>query len=63
MSNTHEASRRRLSSLIEFARREGWEARLTGDRLMLFKPGRPPIFTYPAREARALSPSPGGCDA
>jgi hypothetical protein len=35
----------RLLSLIEFARREGWEARLTDDRLSFVKAGLPPIFT------------------
>jgi hypothetical protein len=47
-------ARRRLSSLIDFARREGWEVSLSGNRLMFVKAGLPPIFTHPALDVRAL---------
>ena len=44
----------RLSSLIEFARREGWEVSFVNDRLLFVKAGLPPIFAHPALDARAL---------
>jgi hypothetical protein len=43
--NLRDARRKRLSVLIGFARREGWDVRLTDDRLSFVKTGLPPIFT------------------
>jgi hypothetical protein len=37
--NPHDACRERLQALIDFARREGWEVRSTGDRLTFVKAG------------------------
>ena len=54
MATPSEAHRARLCSLIEFARREGWEVSLVNGRLLFVKAGLPPIFAHPALDTRAL---------
>jgi hypothetical protein len=54
MPTPYDSCRQRLLALIDFARREGWEARLTDDRLTFVKAGLPPIYTSSSLNARAL---------
>jgi hypothetical protein len=54
MSPPYDTCRQRLLALIDFARREGWEVRLTDHRLTFVKAGLSPIYTPSSLNARAL---------